>query len=79
MNFIAPLFAYLSCSLAFGKMWFPFPLFHFSFSWRQYVNLLSVYSIDVDIKKVDECIGDPEADVENPVLKTEQEAQVFED
>ena len=30
----------------------------------------------VDVKKVDECIGDPEADVDNPVLKAEQDAQV---
>lgn len=32
----------------------------------------------VDVKKVNECIGDPEADVENSVLKAEQEAQVLE-
>lgn len=31
----------------------------------------------IDLKKVDKCIGDPEADVENPVLKAEQESQVF--
>lgn len=30
----------------------------------------------VDLKKIDECIGDPEADVENPILKAEQDAQV---
>ena len=31
---------------------------------------------DIDLKKVDKCIGDPDADVENPVLKAEQESQV---
>lgn len=35
-----------------------------------------IKSLGVDIKKVDECIGDPDADVENPVLKEEQEAQI---
>lgn len=30
----------------------------------------------IDLKKVDKCIGDPEADVENPILKAEQESQV---
>ncbi|KAL2899790.1 Vacuolar-sorting receptor 2 [Bienertia sinuspersici] len=37
-----------------------------------------IKSLGVDVKKVDECIGDPQADVENPVLKAEQEAQVSE-
>lgn len=32
----------------------------------------------VDVKKIDQCIGDPEADVDNPVLKAEQDAQVKE-
>lgn len=31
---------------------------------------------DIDLKKVDKCIGDPDADVENPILKAEQESQV---
>ncbi|KAJ4908354.1 Uncharacterized protein Rs2_12012 [Raphanus sativus] len=26
---------------------------------------------DIDLKKVDKCIGDPNADVENPILKAE--------
>ncbi|CAK9146617.1 unnamed protein product [Ilex paraguariensis] len=30
----------------------------------------------IDLKQVDKCIGDPKADVDNPVLKAEQEAQV---
>lgn len=38
-----------------------------------------MFFIGVDLKKVDECMGDPQADEENPVLKEEQEAQVFED
>lgn len=32
--------------------------------------------IGVDLKKVDDCVGDPEADVDNQVLKAEQDAQV---
>jgi hypothetical protein len=31
----------------------------------------------LDIKKIDECMGDSNADSENPVLKEEQDAQVF--
>lgn len=31
----------------------------------------------IDVKKIDQCIGDPDADVDNLVLKTEQEAQVL--
>ncbi|ESQ52524.1 hypothetical protein EUTSA_v10016384mg [Eutrema salsugineum] len=38
-----------------------------------------IKSLGIDLKKVDECIGDPEADVENPVLKAEQESQVGKD
>lgn len=38
-----------------------------------------IRSLGVDLKKVDECIGDPDADVENPVLKAEQEAQIGHD
>lgn len=30
----------------------------------------------IDLKKIDECIGDPDADVDNAVLKAEQDAQV---
>lgn len=30
----------------------------------------------VDLKKINKCIGDPDADEENPVLKAEQDAQV---
>ena len=32
--------------------------------------------IVVDLKKINECVGDTEADVDNAVLKAEQEAQV---
>ncbi|KAJ4895699.1 Vacuolar-sorting receptor 1 [Raphanus sativus] len=35
-----------------------------------------IKSLDIDLKKVDKCIGDPNADVENPILKAEQESQV---
>lgn len=35
-----------------------------------------IKSLGIDLKKVDKCIGDPEADVENPVLKAEQESQI---
>jgi hypothetical protein len=30
----------------------------------------------LDHKAIDKCIGDPDADEENPVLKAEQDAQV---
>ena len=30
----------------------------------------------LDLRKVDACVGDPDADKENPVLRAEQEAQV---
>lgn len=32
---------------------------------------------DIDLKKVDKCIGDPNADVENPILKAENFRFVF--
>ncbi|KAI3473086.1 hypothetical protein Pfo_030378 [Paulownia fortunei] len=35
-----------------------------------------IQSLGADIKKIDECIGDTEADVDNPILKAEQEAQI---
>ena len=35
-----------------------------------------IKSLGIDLKKGDKCIGDPEADVENPVLKAEQESQI---
>ncbi|KAK9124750.1 hypothetical protein Sjap_014352 [Stephania japonica] len=35
-----------------------------------------IKSLGLDLKKIDECIGDPEDDVENPVLKAEQDAQI---
>lgn len=38
-----------------------------------------IKSLGMDLKEIDECIGDPNADVENPVLKAEQEAQIGKD
>lgn len=35
-----------------------------------------IKSLGVDLKKIKDCVGDPLADVENPVLKAEQEAQI---
>ena len=34
-------------------------------------------NLGVDLKKIDKCIGDPEADMENEVLKAEQDVQVW--
>ena len=34
-------------------------------------------NLGVDLKKIDICIGDPKADVENEVLKAEQHVQVW--
>ena len=39
-------------------------------------SLSVIVHSDIDLKKVDKCIGDPDADVENPILKAEQESQV---
>ncbi|KAJ0985414.1 hypothetical protein J5N97_003770 [Dioscorea zingiberensis] len=38
-----------------------------------------IRSLGVDIRKVNDCVGDPEADKENPVLKAEQDAQIGKD
>lgn len=35
-----------------------------------------IKSLGVDLKKIDECMGDPEEDAENAVLKAEQQAQI---
>ncbi|XP_057971054.1 vacuolar-sorting receptor 1-like isoform X1 [Malania oleifera] len=35
-----------------------------------------IHSLGLDVKEVEKCVGDPEADVENPVLKAEQDAQI---
>lgn len=32
--------------------------------------------VGVDLKKIDECIGDTEANIDNAVLKAEQDSQV---
>ncbi|KAK9149968.1 hypothetical protein Syun_008277 [Stephania yunnanensis] len=36
-----------------------------------------IKSLGLPLEKIKKCMGDPEADVENPVLKAEQELQVF--
>ncbi|MQL90209.1 hypothetical protein Taro_022807 [Colocasia esculenta] len=33
-------------------------------------------ALSLDLKKIDKCIGDPDADEENPILKAEQDAQI---
>ncbi|NP_001169232.1 Vacuolar-sorting receptor 1-like precursor [Zea mays] len=35
-----------------------------------------INSLGLDIEKINKCVGDPEADKENPVLKAEQDAQI---
>ncbi|RZC54682.1 hypothetical protein C5167_013543 [Papaver somniferum] len=35
-----------------------------------------IKSLGLDMKKIEKCMGDPNADADNPVLKEEQEAQV---
>ncbi|GFY82438.1 vacuolar sorting receptor homolog 1 [Actinidia rufa] len=35
-----------------------------------------IKSLGIDVKQIDKCVGDPEANVDNPVLKAEQEAQI---
>lgn len=42
-------------------------------------EILSVHMImtGLDVKNVEKCMGDPNADSENLVLKEEQDAQVF--
>ncbi|CAN1288896.1 Vacuolar-sorting receptor 3 [Linum perenne] len=35
-----------------------------------------VRSLGLDMKKIDKCMGNPDADAENPILKAEQDAQV---
>lgn len=44
--------------------------------WCIEILLFYVFRVGVDVQKIDKCIGDIEADAENPVLKDEQEAQV---
>lgn len=33
-------------------------------------------SAGFDVKQIEKCVGDPEADTDNPVLKAEQDTQV---
>ncbi|KAG8368485.1 hypothetical protein BUALT_Bualt15G0050300 [Buddleja alternifolia] len=35
-----------------------------------------IKSLGLDLKKIEKCMGDPEADSDNPVLKEEQDAQI---
>ncbi|KAL0387078.1 UNVERIFIED_CONTAM: Vacuolar-sorting receptor 3 [Sesamum radiatum] len=35
-----------------------------------------IRSLGLDLKKIDKCMGDPDADSDNPVLKEEQDAQI---
>lgn len=35
-----------------------------------------IQSLGIDVKQIEKCVGDPEADADNPVLKAEQEAQI---
>ncbi|KAL0334955.1 UNVERIFIED_CONTAM: Vacuolar-sorting receptor 3 [Sesamum radiatum] len=35
-----------------------------------------INSLGLDLKKIEKCMGDPEADSDNPVLKEEQDAQI---
>ncbi|PSS17694.1 Vacuolar-sorting receptor 1 like [Actinidia chinensis var. chinensis] len=37
-----------------------------------------IKSLGLDVDQIDKCIGDPDTDADNPVLKTEQEAQIGE-
>ncbi|KAJ6803544.1 vacuolar-sorting receptor 1-like [Iris pallida] len=38
-----------------------------------------IKSLSIDLRKINDCIGDPEADEDNPVLKAEQDAQIGKD
>ncbi|CAH1418676.1 unnamed protein product [Lactuca virosa] len=38
--------------------------------------MMFIKSLGVDLKKIEECMGDPEADAENAILKAEQQAQI---
>lgn len=40
-------------------------------------NISILIDADISIEKIKNCMGDPEADVENDVLKTEQLVQVI--
>lgn len=47
-----------------SKIYMPIPFFS------------SIYFSGVDLEKINDCVGDPDADVENRVLKAEQDLQV---
>ena len=49
----------------------------FSIMIIQYLKYDYSISAGLDIKKIERCMGDPNADSENPVLKEEQDAQVL--
>lgn len=51
-----------------------------AYIYMQYISQLNSYNllnVDLDIERIKKCMGDSEADVENEVLRAEQEAQVF--
>lgn len=39
--------------------------------------LMFLFCIGLDLKNIEKCMGDPNADSDNPVLKEEQDAQVY--
>lgn len=41
------------------------------------MNICFFYFIGLDLKKIERCMGDPNADSDNPLLKEEQDAQVI--
>lgn len=45
-----------------------------SYDWPFIYVFVSFTGMDID--KISKCVGDPDADEDNPVLKAEQDAQV---
>jgi len=50
-------------------------VYHFSIHTCNSCNIFTL-EIGLDVKKVDKCMGDPNADLDHPLLKMEQDAQV---
>jgi len=50
-------------------------VYHFSIHTCNSCNVFTL-EIGLDVKKVDKCMGDPNADSDHPLLKMEQDAQV---
>ena len=42
-----------------------------------YLNICLTFCTGLDMDSIEKCMGDPDADSENPVLKEEQQAQVY--